>query len=323
MTGYVEQTLFPGKRAPLCIVRNGSEQPLSEYVGDHRAGLESKLAEHGAILFRGFKVDGAGAFSEFVGATGDRSLDYRFGSTPRTLVSDKIYTSTEYPANREIPLHNENAYLASWPDRLAFCCVTPSERGGETPIADMRDVTRSISAELMDRFGQARVEYVRHFHPGIDLSWNQVFQTSDPDAVAKTCAANGIRFDWIGEDGSLLRTSQICQGVACHPVTGERVFFNQAHLFHATSMGPEIAKELRNVFGADRLPRHARYGDGSEIPDEVIAGIHTAFRSHAVAFPWQAGDVLWLDNMQVAHGRRPYRGERRILAALMESSHAA
>jgi hypothetical protein len=187
----------------------------------------------------------------------------------------------------------------------------------------MREVTRSIGADLMDRFERSGVEYVRHFHPGIDLSWKNVFQTSDPEEVAKTCAANGIRFDWIGPEPNLLRTSQTCQGVARHPVTGERVFFNQAHLFHATSMGQDIARELRNVFGADRLPRHARYGDGSEIPDDVIARIHAAFKAHAFAFPWQAGDVLWVDNMQVAHGRRPYKGERRVLAALMDAAHDA
>jgi alpha-ketoglutarate-dependent taurine dioxygenase len=37
-----------------------------------------------------------------------------------------------------------------------------------------------------------------------------------------------------------------------------------------------------------------------------------------VEFEWRAGDVLLLDNMLVAHGRRPYSGPRKILTALAE-----
>lgn len=41
-----------------------------------------------------------------------------------------------------------------------------------------------------------------------------------------------------------------------------------------------------------------------------------------VAFPWQPGDVLVVDNMLVSHGRRPFSGERRILVAMSESCSA-
>ncbi len=36
----------------------------------------------------------------------------------------------------------------------------------------------------------------------------------------------------------------------------------------------------------------------------------------AVAFPWQAGDVLLLDNRTAMHSRKPFEGPRRILASL-------
>jgi len=35
-----------------------------------------------------------------------------------------------------------------------------------------------------------------------------------------------------------------------------------------------------------------------------------------VAFPWRAGDILLLDNRTVMHARRPFEGQRRILASL-------
>ena len=33
--------------------------------------------------------------------------------------------------------------------------------------------------------------------------------------------------------------------------------------------------------------------------------------------PWQTGDVALVDNYLVMHGRRPFEGERRILASLV------
>ena len=320
MTTRTEEATLNEKRAPLCISRASGDQPLSEFVEANRSRLLQKLTEHGAILFRGFGAHDVRTFSSFVTATRGRCIDYKFRSTPRTLVTGQIYTSTEYPANREILLHNENAYNSTWPCRLAFCCITPATDGGETPIADMRDVTNQIGARLMDRFENSKVQYIRHYHHGIDLSWEDVYQTSDPVELAEICRANGIHHEWIGTQGKLLKTTQTCQGVAYHPITLERLFFNQAHLFHVTSMGNDVATMLRATFGGDRLPRHSKYGDHSEIPDSDILKIQSIFRENAIMFPWERGDVLWVDNMQIAHGRRPYKGTRRVLVALMDLS---
>jgi hypothetical protein len=35
-----------------------------------------------------------------------------------------------------------------------------------------------------------------------------------------------------------------------------------------------------------------------------------------VLVPWQAGDVLVVENMLACHGRMPYAGERKILLAM-------
>jgi hypothetical protein len=73
------------------------------------------------------------------------------------------------------------------------------------------------------------------------------------------------------------------------------------------------------LFGADRLPRHVTYGDGKEIAPEDLEHVRATFRRYQVSFPWQPGDVLLLDNMQVAHGRRPFRGQRKVLTALLDA----
>jgi alpha-ketoglutarate-dependent taurine dioxygenase len=36
-----------------------------------------------------------------------------------------------------------------------------------------------------------------------------------------------------------------------------------------------------------------------------------------VELAWQKGDVAIVDNFRVMHGRRPFQGERRVLASLV------
>jgi hypothetical protein len=47
-------------------------------------------------------------------------------------------------------------------------------------------------------------------------------------------------------------------------------------------------------------------------------GVRATFIGAAIKFPWQPGDVLALDNLQFAHGRESYKGERKVLAALLD-----
>jgi hypothetical protein len=66
-------------------------------------------------------------------------------------------------------------------------------------------------------------------------------------------------------------------------------------------------------------PRNACYGDGSAIEDEALEEIRAAYDRETVVFPWQPRDVLLLDNMLAAHGRRPYRGTRKIVVGIGQS----
>ncbi len=321
MNGFETCRMFTSARAPLMLQPESSaRRDLAQLGMSAATALSESLLEHGALLFRGFAVQDVPSFKTFLDVISSQRADYVYRSTPRTAVGDRIFTATEYPPTQEIPLHNENAYQRSWPLKVAFCCLVAARQGGATPLADMREVTCSIGARVLDRFESLGVKYVRHYRPYVDLSWQTVFQTDDRAQVARYCAENGLEHQWL--DADTLRTSQVSQGVAIHPVTEERLFFNQAHLFHVSSLGAESAELLRRTYGGG-LPRHACYGNGKEIPDADLEVVRAAFRQHAVAFPWQPGDVLLLDNMQVAHGRQPFVGERRIVAALLDPSEHA
>jgi alpha-ketoglutarate-dependent taurine dioxygenase len=288
---------------------------LAEFVQGRSGHFAALILEHGGVLFRGFRVLEAAEHQAAIDALGAQPMDYTYRSTPRTHVHGAVFTATEYPAPLEIPLHCENAYQLTWPLWLSFCCIRAAAAGGQTPLASVRQVTAAVPPATLDRFARRRVKYIRHYRPHVDLSWEDVFRTGNRQELARFCSENAIQHEWL--NGRTLRTEQVCQGVADHPVTGATVFFNQAHLFHVSSLGEQAAASMIGLFGRDRLPRHARFGDGGDIGAEDLAAVRTAFASAAVDLQWQQGDVVVLDNMQVAHGRRPYVGERRLLAALL------
>ena len=60
----------------------------------------------------------------------------------------------------------------------------------------------------------------------------------------------------------------------------------------------------------------AHYGDGGEIDLAAIDELVDVMDAETVAVPWQRGDVLWLDNLLCMHGRNPFTGPRRVLAAM-------
>ncbi len=320
MIATTERPLHAGPRAPLIIEPLEPRQSLDELCNACHDEIDAKLLEHGALLFRGFRMECVADFDRFVGAATRHRVDYIYSSTPRTALGNRIFTATEYPPAEEIPLHNENSYQRQWPLRIALTCLVPATQGGETPLADMRRVTAALGEALMDKFERRGVRYVRHYQPFVDLSWQRAFRTEDRAEVARLCEEQGIDYEWLDKD--TLRTQQVCQGTARHPVTGERTLFNQAHLFHVTSVGTEDARDLISLFGKDRLPRQTYYGDGAEIPAADLEAVRAAYSSAAISFPWQAGDVLLADNMQYAHGRRPFRGPRKVLVSLMDPHSA-
>lgn len=92
---------------------------------------------------------------------------------------------------------------------------------------------------------------------------------------------------------------------------------NQAHLFHISSVASGIRDGLLQALGEQNLPRNVYCGDGSPIDDASLDCIREIYRDTAVAFPWQAGDILMLDNLLVAHGRTAFTGnQRKVIVAM-------
>jgi alpha-ketoglutarate-dependent taurine dioxygenase len=301
-----------GSRLPQVIRATAEAGSLEYWIRDHKQPLENILQTVGGVLFRGFLVDGVEAFHKVCGAGIHGLMRYNERSTPRSEIQNRIYTSTAYPSDQKIVLHNEFSYAQAWPMRICFHALLPAEEGGETPIADAREVYAGIPAAVREAFEQKGVMYVRRYGSGVDLSWQETFGTSNRAQVEAYCRENDIAFEW---EDTRLTTRQVRPAVARHPATGELLWFNQAHLFHPSNLPPDVYQAMQRVLNG-RFPREALYGDGTLIEPAALSAIHRAFDRAKVAFPWEKGDVLLLDNMLVCHGRNPYKGERTILVAM-------
>ena len=306
---------------PLVIQPAGSgccsADDLVAFISDRHDWLKSTLHRNGGVLFRGFTIREIDEFQRVSQAAVPELKPYVEGQSPRTKVADNVYTSTEFPPQYRITLHNELSYAKSPPKRIIFHChIQPVDRG-ETPIVDCRKVYQRMDRELRDRFERLGVKYVKTMHGqerGLGKSWMDHFETNDRGIVEEYLNENDIEFEW--SSNGALQTWSIRPAVQRHPVTGEMHWFNQANLWHVTNLDERHRRPLLDRCGIDNLPTHAFYGDGSTIPDEYLDRVRKALWDESVMFPWLQGDVLVLDNHLVAHGRNAYSGPRKILVAM-------
>lgn len=303
------------------LVKALTKTPLSDWLSDHADLVAETLLSTGALLFRGFPKLDLGEFEGMLHAFSGPTLDYEYRSNDRTRLSGNVFTSTEYPATEVIPPHNEMSYFSTWPKHIWFMCDVPPAARGETPIVDSRVIYQQIPASIRRKFENLGVRYVRNIGPELDLRWQDVFQTNDRPTAERFCKEAGIGLEWI--DDERVRTWQHRPAAVTHSETGERVWFNQAHLFHYTSSGSDIAEWLVKTYGEGNLPRNAYYGDGSLIELAALEAIRETYERYLVDVVWNEGDVLVLDNVLIAHARNSFTPPRRILVGMAGRSDAA
>lgn len=332
MEGEFDLSLFGTERLPLVISPRGasSAAQLIEQVKAHRPALRQRLLEHGGLLFRGFSIQSAQDFSDVTAAleTG-HAVDYIGGDSPRHKVTGAVYTSTEVSPSMKIPLHNEMSFVRDYPKHIFFFCeVAPTDRG-ETILADARRVYAALDPAVRDRFIQKQLTYVSNYYghsPLMELinkieaghkSWREVFETGDRSKVEQLCRDNDFAFEWYKDNW--LRVSQTRPAAIKHPETGEAAWFCQPHLydFNPRLLGWWRWAGTKVLYARRHMRLHEVFhADGDRIRRSDLYHVLDTLDRNTIAFPWQRGDVLVLDNILSMHGRASFTGKRRVLAAL-------
>ncbi|MFD4942764.1 TauD/TfdA family dioxygenase [Streptomyces sp. NPDC058239] len=310
--------LEPGKPP---LLRTGATGGALSWAAEHRDALRAVVAEHGSVLVRGLGLrdpaETGAVFSKL--ATGLMTEKEVFA--PRQTYSDGVYSSSKWPPNQPMCMHHELSYTLEFPSLMMFACLSAPTDGGATAVADSPTVLDALPAELTERFVREGWLLNRSYNEEIGASIAEAFGTEDRGAVEGYCRANAITFEWQPDGG--LRTRQRRSAVVRHPVTGQSCWFNQIAFLNEWTMDPEVREYLVDVYGVGGLPFNTSFGNGDPIGEDVVQLLNSVYEANTAREPWQAGDLMLVDNIRTAHSREPFEGPREVLVALADPVHLA
>mmetsp|Transcript_25775 Transcript_25775/g.57055 ORF Transcript_25775/g.57055 Transcript_25775/m.57055 type:complete len:296 (-) Transcript_25775:2281-3168(-) len=281
-----EERVVDGKSFPLTLdYSDHSLEEICTWVAANKEKLDDLLRDHRGILLRcGSQADSYQAFHDIVDSTG---LEMMETMEKPILVSSEVY------------------------DRM-----------------------NTLHPQFMSAIEARGLKYVRvmpeHDDPSsaIGRGWRATFNASDTETAEAALRKIGSSWAWL-PDGSLrtvtatvpaIRTDDQPAGVRR---SQRKTFFNsmvaaytgwndernegkRAVILGSDSSGAGSGNDAEGAIDPARLLDGMAMADAVKIMEEVC-----------VAFRWQAGDVLLLDNRTVMHSRRPFQGSRRILASLV------
>jgi alpha-ketoglutarate-dependent taurine dioxygenase len=310
--------LQPGK--PPMLQAEATGDPPS-WAAEHREALRAVVIEHGSVLVRGLglrDVDEVGAVFRRLATS---LMIEREAFASRRTYSAGVYSSSMWPQNQLMCMHHELSYTLAFPGLMLFACLRAPTQGGATTVADSPTVLDALPAELIERFEREGWLLARSYNDEIGASFAEAFGTEDRRAVESYCRANAIEFEWQPNGG--LRTRQRRSAVVRHPVTGQRCWFNQIAFLNEWTLAPEVREYLVDVYGADGLPFNTRFGNGDPIGEDVVQLLNQVYGANTVREPWQAGDLMLVDNVRTAHSREPFEGPREVLVAMADAVRLA
>jgi len=311
-----DQQEYNGQPFPLALeVSATSLEEACGWAHDNAKNIGSQASKHGAVLVRGLPLASPEDFDAVVTAFGfpifsyEESLSnaYRINYTPR------VFSANEAPPEVTIFLHHEMAQTPIYPSKLFFFCQAAPDEGGATPICRSDILWERLHEQQCDFAETCWDKGLKYSltmageadkKSGMGRSWQSTFSVESREAAEARMADLGYTWEWL-ENGDLRATTPTLPAVR-DLGDGRCSFFNQ---LIAAFKG---WKDTRNdpskaiTFGDGTLLDPADVEKASVLADEVTFDI-----------PWQPGDLALVDNYTAMHGRRTFKGIRKVLASLV------
>jgi alpha-ketoglutarate-dependent taurine dioxygenase len=277
--------------------------------------LQQRLQSHGAILFRGLPIVSDTDFDKFITAFNLPNFTYSesLSNAVRKNRTERVFTANEAPPDVSIFLHHEMAQTPIYPSKLFFFCELAASSGGATPLCRSDILLQQLIEQQPEFVALCESKGVRYTNTmpcaddaesGQGRSWRSTLSAETPaDAEARLSQLN-YQWRWL-QDQSLTVTSPVLPAIKVL-ANGKKVFFNQ---LIAAFRG---WKDRHNA-----MNKTIMFGDGTEIPASAMAVAISLADELSFDVPWRSGDVALVDNYLVMHGRRPFQGQRRVLASLV------
>ncbi|KAK1546317.1 hypothetical protein CPAR01_00284 [Colletotrichum paranaense] len=299
----------------------------------HSGNLSSLIKQHGgAILIRGLPIGTPHDYSKVAHAFGFRP-HVEVGRPPlRTILAPNVKTANEGPPELPIWPHSEYGWSTINPSWLTFSALQIPEFGGATPITSAIYIAHKLSRlkpQFLSNLLNKGVKYVYRYttkplvsNTGTSVrgAYGQEVRDEDDEAAARRkieaeVRRHSNRFEW-HDDGSLSVT-HIVPAVRIHDPTGATVFFgNVTSAWGRSRHHGATRPPFRGDDGSYHPP--PTYGDDTPIDVEDLDLLLKLAEEGAVDVEWQKGDLVLLDNYAVMHSRKPWKGQRQVLAALWD-----
>ena len=285
------------------------------WLTENRERLTAVVEQSGAILLRGFDLATDKDFDSAIGQFELPVFTYEesLSNAVRKNRTDKVFTANEAPPEIEIFLHHEMAQTPKYPSKLFFFCEQAAAEGGATPLCRSDSLLAEMKQQLpqfVEKCAEAGLKYtnvmpeVADAASGQGRSWKSTLSCATRGEAEARLTTLGYSWQW-QDDGSLRVTTPVLPAIR-QLASGKQVFFNQ---LIAASRG---WSDTRNI-----AAKSVRFGDDSEISSADMQQVADMAEAITYNLCWQNGDMALVDNFLVMHGRRPFQGERRVLASLV------
>lgn len=291
------------------------------WVGARKTELLKRATAHGTVLFRGFPVASAEDFDAFITPLGLENFPYKksLSNAVRVNKTERVFTANESPPTVDILFHHEMAQTPLYPRWIMFFCEKAADEGGATQLCRSDWLYERLKAECPDFVQACEAKGLRYTNvmpgdndpnSGMGRSWRSTLGVETREDAKARLAELNYDFEWL-EDDCLRATTPQLQAVK-EIAPGRRVFFNQLIAAYGGW------KDARND------PSKAiRHGDGSVLDADAVQRAIEISEELSFEAEWQPGDVALIDNTIVMHGRRPFKGTRKVLASLGQMQRQA
>jgi hypothetical protein len=299
-----------------CQTRDATLAETANWVAARRLELLAQSGQHGAILFRGFPMSSPQDFDAFVAAFSLVNFPYyeSLSNAVRVNWTERVFSANEAPPEVTIYFHHEMAQTPVFPARLFFFCQQPAEEGGETPVC-RSDVLFERLTERCPQFArdceEKGLQYTNVMpaendpQSGMGRSWQSTLGAQTREQAEERLRGLDYTWEWL-PDGCLRATTPVLPAVR-EVSPGRKTFFNQ------------LIAAFRGWKDARNDPAKAiRFGDGTPLDREAVQVAIRLADELAFDIPWQRGDAVLVDNLITMHGRRTFRGARKVLASLAD-----
>jgi alpha-ketoglutarate-dependent taurine dioxygenase len=303
------QKLVDGETLPLVLFPEDDNsrdmESLLVSLKNNSEWFENMIIKNSAVLLRGFDVKNAIEFNEIVETFGWDDIRY-VGPAPRTHIHKRIYTANEGPLSEFIYYHHEMVLIKEFPNKVILFCEVPPPEGGETPFVPSFKVTERMLTEFPEQVEELEkkgLKYTFSAPSNSDTSsmrgrgWEDAFGTSDPQEAERRAKTLGMEMEWQPNGG--VKT-----------VLGPR---NLTRVFEGRKGRRMWFNTLVGMYGKEHSS--ALMADGTEIPEKFVKRCGEIIEEESIQFKWEKGDVLFLDNYALLHGRRPSLPPRKVLVA--------